>query len=577
MKKSREYSFSEGWLSGFTQIQVNRLLIVRHYRTTPDIKVSPKQHQILVGLILGDLFVQRRKPNWNSSLAFWQGADNKDYVFHLFDIFKEFCNKEPQITSRIDKRNNKTYSYAHFTTRNLLSLNCYRELFYLNGVKIVPGNIGDLLAPISLAYWAMDDGYADRKGFMFCTDSFLKDEVILLTQVLQDKFKLDCSVREIIPGRCRIYIKFKSMATFRALVEPFFHPSMMYKINGCKRSTTEGGLSKPLPLPKKNFTGKPGWLSGFTQASGSFTVAFEKRKSGLFLRPRPIFNICQHISELELFKKMQEEYGIGFITQNKKNQSVSFIVTSLKEIDKVLFPIFDKYPLSSGKLKAYLVFKGIVKKMLIKEHLTLEGLFGIIEASYYINKATSLRTAESKDKLISFLEDKHGTLPSVSSKPVINEEVVPSYLPLSLDFVTGLIDGDGSFNVSFQLKPYRRVRANFTVVQETACKELLNELKNYFGCGNVYDLPSAASRYQVENVDLILNNIVPKLNGVTFNTLKYMHYEVLVKVCNIIKTNGYKSDDSFKEIIELAYDSNLSGKRRRLTKEEFLALINKEN
>jgi len=280
MKKNREYNFSEGWLSGFTQIQVNRLLIVRHYRTTPDIKVSPKQHQILVGLILGDLFVQRRKPNWNSSLAFWQGADNKDYVFHLFDIFKEFCNKEPQITSRIDKRNNKTYSYAHFTTRNLLSFNCYRELFYLNGVKRVPGNIGDLLAPISLAYWAMDDGYADGKGFMFCTDSFLKDEVILLTQILQDKFKLDCSVREIIPGRCRIYIKSKSMATFRALVEPFFHPSMMYKINGCKRSTTEGGLSKPLPLPKKNFTGKPGWLSGFTQASGSFTVAFEKRKSG---------------------------------------------------------------------------------------------------------------------------------------------------------------------------------------------------------------------------------------------------------------------------------------------------------
>jgi len=327
----------------------------------------------------------------------------------------------------------------------------------------------------------------------------------------------------------------------------------------------------------RNYKLTEGWLSGFASAVGHFDVRFEIKNNKPFIRPRPIFNICQHISELELFKKMQEEYGIGFITQNKKNQSVSFIVTSLKEIDKVLFPIFDKYPLSSGKLKAYLVFKGIVKKMLIKEHLTLEGLLGIIEASYYINKATSLRTAESKDKLISFLEDKHGTLPSVSSKPVINEGVVPSYLPLSLDFVTGLIDGDGSFNVSFQLKPYRRVRANFTVVQETACKELLNELKNYFGCGNVYDLPSAASRYQVENVDLILNNIVPKLNGVTFNTLKYMHYEVLVKVCNIIKTNGYKSDDSFKEIIELAYDSNLSGKRRRLTKEEFLALINKEN
>ncbi|KAF8541706.1 hypothetical protein BDD12DRAFT_681316, partial [Trichophaea hybrida] len=95
-----------------------------------------------------------------------------------------------------------------------------------------------------------------------------------------------------------------------------------------------------------------------------------------------------------------------------------------------------------------------------------------------------------------------------------------------------------------------------------ACKELLTELKTFFGCGNVYDLPSAASRtrYQVENVDLILNNIATRLNGVTYNIQKYLHYEVFIKGCNIIKTNGYKSDTYFKEIIELAYDSNLSGK-----------------
>lgn len=151
-----------------------------------------------------------------------------------------------------------------------------------------------------------------------------------------------------------------------------------------------------------------GWLSGFSQADGSFTVVFDKRKSGLLLRPKPIFCISQHISELELFKQMQQHFGIGFITQNKSNDSVSFLVTSLKDIDKVLLPIFDKHPLSHGKLKSYLAFKRIVKKMLNKEHLKLEGLLEIIDASYYINKATSLRTPESKEKLINFLKDQHG-------------------------------------------------------------------------------------------------------------------------------------------------------------------------
>ena len=62
-RMNKKYNFTGGWLSGFTQFQVNRLYIVRHYRTTPDIKVSPLQHQILIGVILGDLFVQRRKSN----------------------------------------------------------------------------------------------------------------------------------------------------------------------------------------------------------------------------------------------------------------------------------------------------------------------------------------------------------------------------------------------------------------------------------------------------------------------------------------------------------------------------------
>lgn len=241
----------------------------------------------------------------------------------------------------------------------------------------------------------------------------------------------------------------------------------------------------------KEFNFTEGWLSGFTQSDGCFTVVFDKRSSGLMLRPKPIFMISQHISELELFKKMQQHFGIGFITQNKSNQSVSFLVTSLSDIDKVLLPIFDRHPLSHGKFKSYLVFKGIVQKMLNKEHLKLEGLLEIIDISYYINKATSLRTSESKEKLISFLKDKHGLLPSVYYKSEMDEEMVSfSPKPLSLDFVVGLIDGDGSFNVSFQHKPYRRVRANFTIVQETACRELLNELKTFFGCGNVYDLRS---------------------------------------------------------------------------------------
>lgn len=260
--------------------------------------------------------------------------------------------------------------------------------------------------------------------------------------------------------------------------------------------------------------------------------SIRKKKTGVFIKPKPIFVLVQDISEEKLIRSLHKYLGAGYVTINKIN--VSLYVTSLSELENILFPILDKHPLRYGKLTAYSCFKKIVKKMLKKEHLKLEGLLEIISASFQLNVDTARRTEESKKKLLKFLECKHGklnmpiykTVPSISNKE------------LTLDFITGLIDGDGSFNVSFQVKPYRRVRVNFTVVQETSCKELLNKLKSYFDCGNVYSLPSAASRFQVENVDKILNNVKPNLDKVTFNTSRLLYYKIAVKVCDIIQKKG---------------------------------------
>lgn len=327
-------------------------------------------------------------------------------------------------------------------------------------------------------------------------------------------------------------------------------------------------------MEKKLYNFTDGWVSGFTQSDGCFTTAFDKRDSGLMLRPKPIFLLVQDISELDMFKKLHHHLGVGYLTTNKT--TVSLYVTNLRDISQVLFPLFEKHPLKYGKLNTYLVFKHIVNMMLKKEHLKLEGLLTIIEASFLMNIETGRRTADSKQKLIEFLRDKHGLLPPVEWSSISIEIEKSNFKRegLTLDFIAGLIDGDGSFNVSFQHKPTRRVRVNFTVIQETACKEVLNELKTYLGCGNVYDLPSAASRYQVENVDLILNQIAPILNKVTFNTQKGEHYKTIIKVSEIIKSKGYKSDADFINIIELAYDSNKLGKRRKFTKEEFIARLN---
>jgi len=52
-------------------------------------------------------------------------------------------------------------------------------MFYVDGIKIIPSNIGEHFTAVSLAYFFMDDGYKSRAGFYFCTESFTKTTVRL--------------------------------------------------------------------------------------------------------------------------------------------------------------------------------------------------------------------------------------------------------------------------------------------------------------------------------------------------------------------------------------------------------------
>lgn len=79
----------------------------------------------------------------------------------------------------------------------------------------------------------MDDGSADRSGFIFHTNSFTYEEVVLLVKVLKENFDLNCSIhtrKNSVKTPYMIYVKADSFTKFVGLVSPYFHPSMMYKL-----------------------------------------------------------------------------------------------------------------------------------------------------------------------------------------------------------------------------------------------------------------------------------------------------------------------------------------------------------
>jgi hypothetical protein len=272
--------------------------------------------------------------------------------------------------------------------------------------------------------------------------------------------------------------------------------------------------------------------------------------------------------------ELQKYLGVGRVYKNRNN--ITYVVKSIDEIVTVILPLFDKHPVRGSKLLAYNIFKEVALKVKDKKHLTLEGTIQIINLAYFMNKETSLRSEITKEIIMNKLNLKYGKLPIV---PDSTKQILTKLEPLTLEFVRGLIDGDGSFNVSFR-SLRRRIGVNFTVVSELSSISVLNDLVEFFKCGNVYKLPSNAARYQIQTVDEILNNIMPILKYIRLNTIKQNHYEITVKVCELIKNTGYQTDKDLKTIVDLAWNMNKDGKNRKISKEQyilkFINPINKE-
>ena len=212
-----------------------RRTFVRYYRksTKYDLELNAYLIEIIIGLMLGDLFAEKRNPNSNTRLQFKQSIKNKVYIEHLYSIFKDYCNSEPKITTSIDQRPGKKdlNISIKFWKQSLPCFNQFRELFYDElGTKYIPSNLDELITPRSLAYWAMDDGYKSGKGFYFCTESYTLEDNIKLSQILKNRFNLECGIHKHTNGH-RLYVFSSSKDILLELIKPYLIEHFYYKFD----------------------------------------------------------------------------------------------------------------------------------------------------------------------------------------------------------------------------------------------------------------------------------------------------------------------------------------------------------
>jgi hypothetical protein len=204
--------------------------------TSPDklaVSLTQVQKDVLVGTILGDASIERNKPTHNTRIRFEQTFPaHAHYLTTLYVHFLNLTGKCPIVTSRkADKRTGNIYSTISFKTLMFPCLNIFHDIFYKDGTKIVPLNIGELLSARALAYWIMDDGGKGSYGeTILHTRSFTLDEVQLLQSALMDNFALRTRVSEKVPGQWIIVIPVKQVTRLRDIVAPYMCLSMLYKV-----------------------------------------------------------------------------------------------------------------------------------------------------------------------------------------------------------------------------------------------------------------------------------------------------------------------------------------------------------
>lgn len=205
-------------------------------KTKSNRRIGPHNEDVIsviIGSMLGDSYGE--KHGMGTRFILQQEESNMEYLVWFHQFFKDrgYCSETiPKIQIRLGKNSKKRYLYR-FRTFTFTSFNWIQEMYYPNGVKCVPKEIGKYLTPLALAVWIQDDGGKVSSGLKIATNSYTLEEVQFLCEILNNKYQFNTRPQSAgVSNQYIIYFPKSSIETLSKLIKPYMVPSMYYKLNG---------------------------------------------------------------------------------------------------------------------------------------------------------------------------------------------------------------------------------------------------------------------------------------------------------------------------------------------------------
>lgn len=196
-------------------------------------KLSKRQKAILLGMILGDAYLQKTGKA-NARLRLEHSSKQAEYMHWKYKQLKSLFQSVPR---KLERRHPKTGNINHYVRLQSHSspiLGKMRRQFYDdNNKKQLPKNINAVLdSPITIAVWYMDDGYYDKrdKSAHIYLQAFDHKDIERLVDVFHERYN-------IVPkwycrpdrNACQLNFTGKQKYKLLKLVNPYLIGPMRYK------------------------------------------------------------------------------------------------------------------------------------------------------------------------------------------------------------------------------------------------------------------------------------------------------------------------------------------------------------
>jgi|TARA_Y100000034_G_scaffold135589_1_gene208147 hypothetical protein len=207
--------------------------------------------QVIIGTVLGDGCIRNTTKRGNAYLTVTHCAKQKEYLLWKYQILKKVIG--------INKRTTKEGEYLTIDTKSNKIFNYYHKLFYQNGRKIVTKEILNMLEPLGLAVWYMDDGsynYIGKNAILYSCAFSYEENNLIKDRISQFKINPTVSLMKVkYKGEVKKYHKLvfnmKETRKFISLIKPFILKSMYYKL-GLDNKKVEKAIKHKIKYFERN-------------------------------------------------------------------------------------------------------------------------------------------------------------------------------------------------------------------------------------------------------------------------------------------------------------------------------------